>query len=211
MDDYKSILKMKLDNRPFVLKKIDEISENKKGVFSSSPKDSSICFVGHSQLDQWDIEELNGYKIRNCAISGITSFEYNELILQKQMLNCGSDCFIVMHGTNDIVWDYSVEEIAMSIKETIDYIRNKTNAPIIFIACTHVNGRIDRSNARIDELNSRLKAVLLPQVTWLDTGFFDNSDGVFDRQYTEDGLHLTGLGYELLKTKIIEKMKEIGL
>ena len=68
-DDYPSILKMKQENRPLVLNMIDEIIHEKYKIFAYPPKERSVCLVGHSQLDQWSITELNGFRIRNCAVS----------------------------------------------------------------------------------------------------------------------------------------------
>jgi len=206
------ILKQKQINRPFVLKRIDQIINAKKSIFSSPFCKKSVCLIGHSQLDQWQVDVLAGYKVRNCSVSGITSFEYNEKILNNGLLNCNANCFIVMHGTNDVVWDYNISEIVDSIQITIEYIRQRNEkAPIIFLSCLHVNGRFDRSNTRIDELNSQLFLALNAEVIWLDTTFMDNIKGALDENYTTDGLHLTNAGYGMLQNSIEEKMKEIGL
>ena len=39
----------------------------------------------------------------------------------------------------------------------------------------------------------------------------DNQESLLDRKYTEDGLHITDAGYEMLKKHIEITMKEIGL
>lgn len=63
-----------------------------------------------------------------------------------------------MHGTNDIVYNYSKEKIYESIMKSFKYIlKYKPNAVILFISCIHINGRIDRNNKTIDELNTFLK------------------------------------------------------
>jgi len=131
--------------------------------------------VGHSQLDQWNIKELCGNKVRNCGVSGISSFAYNEKILQQGKLNCETDVFIVMHGTNDIVYDYTMPQITQSISKTIDYINNcNPRAKIIFLSCAHLNGRMDRSNVLIDKLNEALQEELNLRVEWVDTSFLDD-------------------------------------
>jgi hypothetical protein len=206
------VLKKKQENRPLVLQTIDRIIKDKANVFAESFNGRSICFVGHSQLDQWSIEDLCGYKVRNCAVSGISSFEYNEKIIAKELLNCDTDAFVVMHGTNDVVWDYTIEEMVESINRNVDYlICCNPSAPIIFLACIHVNGRLDRSNTRIDELNKTLKAQLKDKVFWLDTSFMDDKYGCLDEKCTKDGLHLSETGYALLKEEIEKTMKRIGL
>ena len=205
------MLKKKQDNRLIVTKTIDKIVAAKESVLNNSITGRSICLVGHSQLDQWAIDEIGGYRVRNCGISGISSFEYKEKILNLGKLNCDSDVFLVMHGTNDIVYDYTMDEIVESVKYTIGYIKNRNSAArILFLACLHVNGRLDRSNVKIDLLNSALKENL-DNIAWIDTSFMNDQYRNLDDRYTRDGLHINELGYEILQKAVEEKMKEIGL
>ncbi len=167
--------------------------------------------MGHSQLDDWNISYLKDYKIINCAIRGISSFEYNELILSKKMLNCVSDIYIVMHGTNDIIYNYSYNQIYNSILQSIKYIQKyKPNAVILFISCIHVNGRIDRNNKKIDELNMFLKQkfanYLNNKLVWINTYKLNDKWGNLKSDYTYDGLHLNEDGYKILKQIIENKL-----
>lgn len=206
------VLKKKQENRPVVEKMIDSIIEEKKLVFSSGIEGKSICLVGHSQIDQWKISEICGFKARNCGVSGISSFEYKEKILDKKFLNCQGDIILVMHGTNDVVWDYTYDEIAASILSNIDYIHsNNKKAPIIFLSCLHVNGRLDRSNERIDQMNEVVKDALGDKVIWVDTSFMNDKYGDLTREYTIDGLHLSEVGYSVLQEKIEKVIDGLGL
>ena len=203
------VFNKKVENRPFVVNNIKETIRKKHNIFINPETGKSICFVGHSQLEQWNIDTLCGYKVRNCAISGITSFEYEDLILKKELLNCNSDVFLVMHGTNDIVWDYSISEIVDSIIGNIEYIRKRNeSAPIIYMSCMHVNQRVDRSNDRINELNNALQSALEYRVIWIDTSFMDDENGRMSKRYTTDGLHINKEGYGLMKEEIEKTMKE---
>lgn len=53
---------------------------------------------------------------------------------------------------------------------------------------------MDRSNKKIDSLNTRLKNVL-KNVVWIDTTELDNECGDLKSRYTKDGLHLSSDGY----------------
>ena len=206
------ILKKKSENRPRVLRMIDQIISNKNAVFTASNDQKQICFIGHSQLDQWSIDEIGGYHVRNCGVSGISSYEYDEKILQTELLRCEDDAFLVMHGTNDIVWDDTIAEIIDSIQASIRYIRLRNeSAPILFLACMHVNGRIDRSNTRIDVLNAALQKRLADSVVWIDTSFMDDENGNLRQQYTTDGLHLTNTGYQILQAEIDVNIRKLDL
>ncbi|WP_189270114.1 GDSL-type esterase/lipase family protein [Pseudobutyrivibrio ruminis] len=197
------VLKKKQENRPVVEKMIDSIIEEKKPVFSCGVEGKSICFIGHSQIDQWKISDIGGFKVRNCGVSGISSFEYKEKIIDKNLLNCDGDIILAMHGTNDVVWDYTYDEIADSILSNINYIHsNNKNAPIVFLSCLHVNGRLDRSNERIDKMNEVVKDALGNKVIWVDTSFMNDKYGDLIREYTVDGLHLSEVGYSVLQEKI---------
>ena len=73
------------------------------------------------------------------------------------------------------------------------------------------NGRIDRSNTRIDVLNAALQKRLADSVVWIDTSFMDDENGNLRQQYTTDGLHLTNTGYQILQAEIEVKMRKLDL
>lgn len=204
------VLKRKQQNRKIVLSMIETRIKEKRKILLT-PIEKSICLIGHSQFDQWDVSELGGYNVRNCGISGISSFEYNELILKPQLLDCSADLFLILHGTNDIVEGYTLDEIMESIENTIEYIRNRNAcAPLLFLSCIHTNGRMDRNNCIIEKLNTELKTRLKGQVIWIDTSFMNNNYGELDSRYTSDGLHINYTGYEKMKEEIIKIIKEIA-
>ena len=199
------LLQQKQSNWPSVIQTVKRRIKEKDAIFKHSTDCKSICLIGHSQIDQWSISNICGYSVRNCGIAGITSFEYNKRILKRNLLNCDSDLFLIMHGTNDIVWDYSIEEIVKSIEKTIYYIKDRNGtAPILYLACLHINKRYDRSNARIDMLNSMLKRSIANAVIWIDTSLMDDIYGNLNSKFTEDGLHLNSVGYNKLSA-IIEQ------
>ncbi len=204
------ILKKKERNVKLLRNSIEERIREKREILEADlPK--SVCLAGHSQLDNWEVEELCGMPVRNCGIRGISSFEYEELILNRRLLNVSSKVFVVMHGTNDIVYPYKVSEIVSGIMRTPDYIRRyQPEAKICFVSCLHVNGRADRSNRKIDELNFELKKRMeKSNIFWIDTGSMDDRFGCLRQEYTEDGLHLSGKGYSVLKRLIEERIERL--
>ena len=76
-----------------------------------------ICLVGHSQIDFWNIDSIRNHKVRNCGIAGISSLEYYNDFLTKNLLDSSEDIYLVMHGTNDIVYETDLSEIIKNIVE----------------------------------------------------------------------------------------------
>lgn len=200
------ILKKKELNAPILRKQILSRIEEKKPVFVSENK-NGICLVGHSQIDFWGIESIKNHRVRNCGIAGISSKEYYDDILSKNLLSCSEDLYLVMHGTNDIVYELDMSEIVCSIQKTIDYIKErKPNAKIYFLECLTVNGRLDRSNRTVMKLNTELKQSL-KDVTMITTSSLNDEYGLLKKEYTKDGLHLSEKGYEVLQ-KIVEEVMD---
>jgi len=201
------ILKKKELNAPILRKQILARIEEKKPVFASENK-NGICLIGHSQIDFWGTENIKNHKVRNCGIAGISSKEYYDDILSKNLLSCSEDLYLVMHGTNDIVYELDMSEIVCSIQKTIDYIKErKQNAKIYFLECLTVNGRLDRSNKTVLKLNTELKQSL-KDVTMITTSSLNDEYGLLKSEYTKDGLHLSDKGYEVLKKIVEEAMDE---
>lgn len=203
------VLKKKEMNAVILRKAIQDRIAEKEKIFRGGPA-NSVCLIGHSQLDDWDVEELCGMQVRNCGIRGISSFEYGELILRPELLDCTADAFVVMHGTNDIVGDYEISEIVESSLHSVSYIsEHNSEAKIFFVSCLHVNGRADRNNMKIDELNKALRiAVENVGAGWIDTSGMDDKFGNLKSEYTRDGLHLSDTGYSVLKGLIEKKIEE---
>ena len=188
---------------------LKRISEKYEDFLNLKKEKNTVCFVGHSQLDFWETEELAGLKVRNCGISGITAAEYDEVILQKNFLNCDSKFYVVMHGTNDVVINENHEDTVRDIMKTIDYImENAVDPKIYFLACTHVTGNADRDNTRLTELNECIKKSLPDRVEWIDLTDLDDETGKLREDYTVDGLHLSDKAYVIVRKKLEDKMNE---
>ena len=199
------VLKKKELSLPLLTKAIIDRIEEKKPILCYRNDSNTICLIGHSQIDNWDIQEIAGYNVQNCGIRGISSFEYEKYILSKNIIQCNADVYLVMHGTNDIVTDHSDKEIIESISHTFDYIEmRKPYAKIYFLSCAHVNGRLDRNNKRITNLNEKLLDSFQSRVVFINTCDLDDEFGDLRSEYTKDGLHFSDKGYVKLKD-IVEK------
>ena len=198
------VLKKKELNAPLLLKMIKDRIEEKHDVITQSNDANTLCMIGHSQIDNWEIKELAGYFVQNCGIRGISSFEYNDFILKQGLIQCHADKYLVMHATNDIVTSLTDEEIMDSIQNTFDYIRErKPKARIYFLLCAHTNGRMDRSNRRIITLNKKMETRFSHDITCISLDGLNDEFGDLCSTYTIDGLHFSEEGYGQIQ-KIVE-------
>lgn len=198
------VLLRKKNRLTWLKKKILACIEKKHDSITKAIEDSlSICLIGHSQLDQWKIDRLGKYTVRNCGISGITSAEFISYILKKDF-NFDANAFLIMLGTNDLLTRSSYLEIGANILKIVLNIREHNNyADIYFIECLKVNGRLERDNISIDHLNHIIKGKIGHLVNWIKVESLNDRYGNLNYYYTTDGLHLNQKGYEKLQ-KLVE-------
>lgn len=164
-------------------------------------KKADITLIGHSILDQWNIDNISRKSVTNWGISGISTREYINLIIDKKIIHQIGDITIIMSGTNDIVKpQWTNEKISNDIQELVDKIRIiNPKTSIYFLEITPTAFRLDRNNIHIISLNQYLKANLR-DVHWIDLyNKFSDKYQKLDMEYSDDGLHLNEKGYELLK------------
>ncbi len=164
-----------------------------------------IALIGHSIIEYWDIEHLNGKAVNNLGIAGISTKQYSDSILDEGLISALPKDIILMFGTNDIVYaGWSDEKILADINHLIAQltaIRGDIN--LYFLEITPTAFRVDRNNNDIRLLNQYLKDNLAVKWISLDQAFSDKY-GKLDLSYSDDGLHLNAKGYEKL-TAILEK------
>lgn len=167
-----------------------------------------ITLIGHSILDYWNIESLNGKSVNNLGIAGISTKQYSELILDKGLISELPKEVILMLGTNDIVYKgWSDEQVLMDINHLISQLKAiRADIEISFLEITPTAFRIDRNNDDIRLLNQYLKDNLSVKWIALDKAFSDKY-GKLDLNYSNDGLHLNAKGYEKLTAILEEELK----
>lgn len=169
-----------------------------------------ICLVGHSIFDNWGKNYLGNknFKVRNAGIRGISSRQYNEWIIKEGLLNCDSEYFIVMQGTNDLNEGYLKDEIIHDILWCLDYIYQ--NMPIkhdiLFFGITNVNGRLDRNNQSINELNMYIRKNMPSYAKFIEMKELNDEYGNLSYDFTTDGLHLNEEGYRVLERIVLKNI-----
>lgn len=166
-----------------------------------------VTLIGHSIFDYWEISKLNGYEVNNLGIAGISTKEYIDLILKKDLIKSLGKKIILFCGTNDIVIEgWKKEDTLTWINETITILKSiKEDIEIYFIEVPRVFSRIDKSNEIIIELNNYLRNSLNQDIKFIELGQdFQDRFGNLKIEFTNDGLHFNENGYKKLK-EIVEK------
>ena len=166
-----------------------------------------ITLIGNSLFDNWRIEKLNNNSVVNLGIAGISTKQYQEYILNENIIKYIANKTIIMTGTNDIV-DKSLnfEDILNNINKLIEsLLKINKNTKIYFIEVPSIAFRMDRNKEEIFKLNEYLKNNLDESIKYIEV----NEDMTDDfknlkLEYTYDGLHFNEEGYKILE-KILEK------
>lgn len=195
---------MQQKNKDFILlNTIKQRIEYKKAYFKQVKE---ITFIGHSILDQWNIDHIHESAVNNLAISGISTREYIDFILDNNLISSLGKKVVLMTGTNDIVKaNWTNQSVLSDIQELISKIyKIKNDVEIYFLEIMPTALRADRNNEKILQLNKLLKESLT-NIKWVDlNSVFSDKYGKLDLALSNDGLHLNIQGYELLQS-ILEK------
>ncbi|MFU2059626.1 cytidylyltransferase domain-containing protein [Avibacterium endocarditidis] len=190
-----------------LLNNIKKEIECKKTCFNEV---KDITLIGHSILDQWTIDSINNMSVNNLAISGISSKEYQELILDEGYLKNLGDIVILMIGTNDIVKESWTNDSCLKSIQKIIYSLKKINedTKIFFLEVTPTALRLDRNNEDIKSLNKYLKENL-KSIVWIDLySYFVDKYGKLDLLFSNDGLHFNQNGYRRLYNILSKELGE---
>lgn len=171
------------------------LSERRKSLFASFPVDrASIVFLGDSITDEgrWS-EFFPSLDVRNRGISADTTAD----VLQRlhQVTRGKPRAIFLLVGTNDLTKGLAPEDIIDNSRRILTSIGEASPSSRVF-----VQSLLPRSAAyrnRIEALNVSLAAICEELGhTYIDlySAFLD-SDGSIKNEYSNDEVHLTGLGY----------------
>ncbi|EDS90308.1 GDSL-type esterase/lipase family protein [Escherichia albertii NBRC 107761 = DSM 17582] len=180
--------------------------------FNEINPSAPITLIGHSLFDYWGIDTLAGKKVNNYGIAGINSEQYYQFVLKKRLISNLGDIVFLYSGTNDIVLEnWTAKYTIYWTTKIIEELKKiNSNVKIYLLAVPPVNGRVDRNNYIINELNHLLfhHVKCLNNVYWvpLSESFYDEF-GNLKHSFTSDGLHFTKKAYEQLERDLEEVMK----
>jgi lysophospholipase L1-like esterase len=177
--------------------------------FSKLPERSgSIVFLGDSQLEQAEWHEVFGDSppVLNRGISG----EYTAGVLERlpEILRHKPLKIFLLVGVNDLFFGKTIAEVETDYRAIVQRIRSESSETELYLLSLFpVNNAvrdIGMQNTSIQALNTRIRQIAQDfalQYIDLYTPLTD-ADGNLAAKFTDDGLHINGLGYVVLKNEL---------
>ena len=171
-----------------------------------------IIFLGNSITDncEW-VELFQNPRIKNRGIGG----DDTDGILERldEVTKSYPDKIFLMIGTNDLAYGKDVPYILDNYRKIIEQIRKDSPVTKLFIQnVLPVEDAIHytRPNESIVEINKGLVELAIEyNCTLIDLhSVFKREDGKLNLDYSLDGLHLNGAGYEVWKAEIEKFVNE---
>ncbi|MDE5996114.1 MAG: hypothetical protein K2G56_04280 [Eubacterium sp.] len=154
-----------------------------------------------------------GTPVYNRGISGDTSDRLLER-LEKTVLNIKPKNIVLLIGTNDLGVGADIDFIAENVEKIIEQSKKRCkNINIILESVYPVNTKINkqgrRKNSDILFLNEKLKAVAEKQkISFVDLyAALSDKNGMFNAEYTYDGLHANAKAYEMITKAVLPLLK----
>lgn len=184
-------------------------------LFESLPtSESDIIFLGNSITDGGEWCEL--FQNANCKNRGISADVTAGVLNRLETITKGQPAMIfIMIGTNDMDWGISNDSIALSVREIVQRIKNESpRTQIVVQSILPTNdyyGYFSGHTKRWQDvaiINDMLKTMAEEEgVTYLDLySRFANEEGKLNTDYSNDGLHINGEGYQVWKAAIEEEI-----
>ncbi|MDX2306230.1 MAG: GDSL-type esterase/lipase family protein [Microscillaceae bacterium] len=182
--------------------------QRKKEHFETLPnRKGEVVFLGNSITDACPWAELfQNPQIINRGISGDNSQGIRARLYE--ILESEPSQIFLMMGTNDLAKGKTPDQILSDFEEIFKEVALKSPYTQVFVqSLLPVNpqkGERLRKNEDIQILNQRLEALCVRQkVGFIDLHQAMTLQGVLNPDFSNDGLHLNGAGYQTWK-KILE-------
>jgi lysophospholipase L1-like esterase len=177
----------------------------RNSLFSVYPNmENGIVMLGDSITEGVEWNELMGMpNIANRGIGGGTTEGFCKRL--ESIYKIKPEMCFIMGGINDIGHGISVEKILENIGIIIEGLCENGIKPVIQSAL-YVSAKKDnweKINKNVEKLNSGLKNICVKNgIAFVDINGTVSSNGSLAEQYTYDGVHLNGSGYNEWKKLI---------
>ena len=177
-------------------------------LFEAMPtSENDIIFLGNSITDGGEWCEL--FENPNCKNRGISGDIVAGVLNRLETITKGQPAMIfLMIGTNDMNHGINNDSIALGVREVVQRIKRESpHTHIIVQSILPTNdcyGLFTGHTKRWQDvavINNMIKTMTEEEnVTYLDLyNHFATEEGKMDPKYSNDGLHLNALGYQLWK------------
>ncbi len=179
----------------------------------------TIVFLGDSITQGW---ETFGKQTWDTALAPLNAADFginNEQAAQLQwhlekgklLGSMDPKLFVMLIGTNDLMLR-SDDDIVEQIGAVIAQLRQKRpQAKVLLLGIFPRGGKAyDPVRSKITAINNRIKTMADKNITYLDVGSaFLDANGNVGPDILFDGLHLTGLGYQLWANAMLPTIKSL--
>lgn len=180
--------------------------------------DDNYLFLGDSITELYDLDEhFPDMPVVNSGISGNVTEDILDDMRGRVYQYNPSKVFLLI-GTNDIQEEVSEEDIVNNIKEIISSIKaNRPYAEIYLESIYPVDedkeASRDRTNEVIMDINDQLEKYCRDEdITYINLFDLlvdpDQEEAEIRDEYSDDGLHLTEEGYEIVTKEIMKYIEE---
>lgn len=180
--------------------------------------DDNYLFLGDSITELYDLDEhFPDMPVVNSGISGNVTEDILDDMRGRVYQYNPSKVFLLI-GTNDIQEEVSEEDIVNNIKEIISSIKaNRPYAEIYLESIYPVDedkeASRDRTNEEIMDINNQLEKYCRDEnITYINLFDLlvdpDQEEAEIRDEYSDDGLHLTEEGYEIVTKEIMKYIEE---
>lgn len=184
-------------------------------------KKETYLFLGDSIFWQYKTDEFfKDYNIINSGTNGITALETLNVI-EENVYKYNPTTIFVLLGTNDLYHGYNSEETLEHLKNLIDKIHSdKPEIKINILSLLPINKTDDpkivkeannnKTNEQINEINEQIKKYCdeknFTYINVHDVLVDDNGD--LKLAYTNEGLHITDLGYHQITMQLLKYIEK---
>ena len=194
----------------------EEKSSYDKEIKTMTDNYNNYLFLGDSITEFYDLDKyFPNMPVVNSGISGNTTEDIlNDM--KGRVYDYNPSKVFLLIGTNDLRDEKSVDEVVDNIKKIIEKIeKNRKEAEIYLESVYPVNEKINkkvvelRNNQDINEINNKIKKYAEEQnITYIDLHKkLVNDEGLLDKKYTRDGLHLNEEGYKVVTEELMKYLK----
>ena len=176
-----------------------------------SDQKKEVVWMGDSITDGGEWSELfPGLRTLNRGISSDNTF--GMLYRIREVTQRKPSKLFLLIGINDIARNIPTAIILRNYTQLIDSIQQQSPKTSIYFQTLLPtnNGYMQFKNhqnktAAIDSVNNGLKAISMQRNIWLVdlNAAFSDAEGKLDSRFTNDGLHLTGAGYQHWKQYLL--------